>query len=303
MERVAMQHRVHRFVSNDLTLRAAAVNATDVVKEMQKLQTLYPLPTVAVGRAMIGSLLMASQLKEGQQVGLYFRSSGPIGAVYAEAHFDGRVRGYTPHAHYEPANYDSLSLKDAVGKDGVLTVTRHQPFQKQPFTGSVEMVSGEIGDDIANYLQKSQQIRSLVSLGVYLDSFGQVRAAGGLLIEVMPGVEDEVVDRIQKNAESMTTGVSKLLLDGAHPVELVKPYLAGIPFTELDHDYPISYSCPCDKDRVLQALEIMGLEELEDMVAKDEAAEVTCQMCGRPYQIPVDDLREIKNRLFRNSLN
>lgn len=299
-----MQHRVHRFVSNDFTVRAAAVNATDVVKEMQRLQTLYPLPTVAVGRAMVGALLMASHLKEGQQVGLYFRSSGPLSSIYAEAHFDGRVRGYTPHAHYEPVSYETvLSLKEAVGKDGVLTVTRHQPFQKQPFTGTTELVSGEIGDDIAAYLHQSQQIRSLVSLGVYLDAFGQVRAAGGLIIEVMPGVEDQIVDTIQKNAESLKTGISKLLLDGAHPVELVKPYLVGIPFTELDHDYPISYSCPCDKDRVLQALEIMGHEELEDMVSKDEAAEVTCQMCGRPYEIPVEDLREIRDRLFRNSLN
>lgn len=298
-----MQHRVHRFVSNDLTLRAAAVNATDVVKEMQKLQTLYPLPTVAVGRAMVGALLMASQLKDGQQVGLYIRSSGTIGSIYAEAHFDGRVRGYTPHAHYEPADYSSLSLKEAVGKDGVLTVTRHQPFQKQPFTGSVELASGEVGDDIAHYLQKSQQIRSLVSLGVYLDAFGQVRAAGGLLIEVMPGVEEEVVEKLQKNAEAMKTGVSQLLLAGAHPLELVKPYLIGMPFTELDHNYPISYSCPCDKERVLQALEIMGHDELADMVSKDEVAEVTCQMCGRPYEIPVEDLRAIKDRLFRNSLN
>lgn len=298
-----MQHRVHRFVSNDLTLRASAVDATEVVKEMQKLQTLYPLPTVAVGRAMVGALMMASQLKEGQQVGLYFRTSGPIGAVYAEAHFDGRVRGYTPHAHYEPPQYDTLSLKEAVGKDGILTVTRHQPFQKQPFTGSVEMVSGEIGDDIANYLQRSQQIRSLVSLGVYLDSFGQVRSAGGVMVEVMPGVEEEVVEKVQKNAEAMSTGVSQLLMDGAKTIELVKPYFAGIPFTELDHNYPISYSCPCDKDRVLQALEIMGIDELADMVAKDEAASVTCQMCGRPYEIPVEELREIKDRLFRNSLN
>lgn len=300
-----MQHRVHRFVSNDLTLRAAAVNATAVVKEMQALQTLYPLPTVGVGRAMVGALLMASQLKEGQQVGLYVRTTGPMGSVYAEAHFDGRVRGYTPHAHYEPASYeDQLSLKEAVGRNGYLTVTRHQPFQKQPFTGTVELVSGEIGDDLAAYLHQSQQIRSLVSLGVYLDSFGQVRAAGGFIIEVMPGVEDEVIEKVQKNAEAMaSTGVSKLLLDGANPIELVKPYLAGIPFTELDHNYPLSYSCPCDKDRVLAALEIMGHEELQDMVTKEEAADVTCQMCGRPYTIPVEELKEIRDRLFRNSLN
>lgn len=297
------RHRVHRFVSNDFSVRAAAVNATEVVKEMQRLQTMAPLPTVAVGRAMVGSLLMASHLKEGQHVGVYIRGSGVLSTVFAEAQFEGQVRGYTPHALWEPAEYPpNLSLKEAIGS-GTMTVTRHQPFQKQPFTGTVQLVSGEIGDDIAYYLQQSQQIRSLVSVGVYLDAFGQVRAAGGLLIEVMPGVEEAVVEKIQDNAEKLTTSVSKLIMDGAHSAELVKPYFEGIPFTELDHDHPIVYSCPCDKDRVLRALETFGVEELQDMIDKSEEAEVTCQMCGRPYKIPVSELEDVKNRLYRNSLN
>lgn len=297
------RHRVHRYVSNDFTLRASAVNATEVVREMQKLQTMAPLPTVAVGRAMTGAILMASHLKEGQQVGLYFRGTGPLSSIYAEANHDGQVRAYTPHALYEPAEYKTdLSLKEHVGV-GTLIVTRHQPFQKQPFQGMVEMVSGEIGDDIAYYLQQSQQIRSLVSVGVYLDAFGQVRAAGGLMIEVMPGVEEEIVEKVQKNAEKLTLNVSKAIFDGAHPGDLVRPYLEGIPYTELDHDYPLEYSCPCDKDRVIRALETLGLEELQDMVSKSEEAEVVCQICGRPYKIPVSDIEELRNRLYKNSLN
>ncbi len=198
-------HKVHRFVSNDFSVRVAAVNATDVVREMQKLQGTLPLPTVAVGRAMVGATLMASHLKESQQIGLYVRGNGVMSAVYAEAHFEGQVRGYTPHALYEPAAYPAdLSLHDSIG-EGTLTVTRHQPFQKQPFQGTVELVSGEIGDDIAYYLQQSQQIRSLVSLGVYLDTYGKVRAAGGLLIEVMPGVEEAIVEKIQDNADKLKT--------------------------------------------------------------------------------------------------
>lgn len=297
------QHRVHRYVSNDFTVRVSAVNATDVVREMQKLQTMAPLPSVAVGRAMVGAILMASHLKEGQQVGLYFRGTGPLSSIYAEANHDGQVRAYTPHALYEPSEYGKdLSLKEHVGV-GTLIVTRHQPFQKQPFQGMVEMVSGEIGDDIAYYLQQSQQIRSLVSLGVYLDAFGQVRAAGGLMIEVMPGVEEAIVEKIQKNAEKLTLNVSKALFEGARPDDLVRPYLDGIPYTELDHDYPLRYACPCDKDRVIRALETLGLEELQDMVSKEEEAEVVCQICGRPYKIPVADIEALRNRLYKNSLN
>lgn len=297
------KERVHRFVSKDFTVRIAVVDATQVVKTMQTLQDTYPLPTVAVGRAMVGALLLASHLQEDQQVGLLFKGNGLMGNVYAEANFNGQVRGYTPHAHYAPANYEGgLHLKAHVGS-GTLSVTRHLPFQKAPHHGTVEMNSGEIGEDIAHYLNQSHQIRSLVSLGVYLDTFGKVRAAGGLIIEVMPGVEDEIVDLIQKNAEATKMEVSKMLLDGAKPVDLIKPYLAGIEFIEIDHDYPIEYYCPCTKERVVRALETLGEAELQDMIDKEEVADVTCQMCGRPYEVSVEELQVLKDRLHKASLH
>lgn len=295
--------KVNRFVSNDLTLRAAAVNATSVVREMQILQDTYPLPTVAVGRAMVGALLMASQLKQGQQVGLYIRGHGPLSNVYAEAQFEGQVRGYTPHTYYEPKDYNQgLSLRESIGQ-GTLSVSRHQPFQKQPHHGTIELVSGEIGDDIASYLHQSQQIRSLVSLGVYLDTYGKVQAAGGVIIEVMPGVEEEIVEKVQKNADSKKVNISQMLLAGASPRDLVAPFLEGIEFTQLDHDYPITYHCPCTKDRVVRALETLGINELQDMIDKSEVAKVTCQICGRPYEVSVDELADLKNKLYRESLN
>lgn len=295
--------RVHRYVSNDFTLRAAAVDATHVVREMQTLQGTFPIPTVAVGRAMVGALLMSSQLKEGQHIGLYVKGDGPLAAVYAEAQFEGQVRGYTPNPLYQPTDYkQGLSVKEAIGR-GTMTVARHQPFQKQPFNGTVELVSGEIGEDIAHYLIQSHQIRSLVSLGVYLDVYGKVKAAGGVIIEVMPGVEDEVVEKVEKNAKTHQFSVSEMLVNGARPVDLVKPFLEGILFTELDHNYPVIYHCPCTKDRVVRALETLGVAELQDMVDKSEPAKVTCQICGRPYEITVEEIKKLKDQLFRDSLN
>lgn len=294
---------MHRFVSNDFTLRAAAVDATEVVREMQTLQNTFPIPTVGVGRAMVGALLMASQLKEGQHVGLYVKGDGPLAAIYAEAQFEGQVRGYTPNPLYQPEDYkQGLSLKQAIGK-GTMTVARHQPFQKQPFHGTVELVSGEIGEDIAHYLIQSHQTRSLVSLGVYLDVYGKVKSAGGVIIEVMPGVEDEIVDKVQKNAEAHQLSVSEMLMNGAKPLDLVKPFLDGILFTELDHNYPLSYHCPCTKERVVRALETLGMEELQDMIDKLEPAKVTCQICGRPYEISVEEIKKLKEQMFRDSLN
>ncbi|MFN7904489.1 MAG: Hsp33 family molecular chaperone HslO [Pseudobdellovibrionaceae bacterium] len=300
---VSTNKHVHRFVTNDFTLRASVVNSTAVIQEMQKLQNAFAIPAVAVGRAMTGALLMAAQLKEKQQVGLLFRGNGSLAQVYAEATFEGQVRGYTPYPQYEPPTYEpGLSLKKHIGY-GTMTVARHVPFQKQPYQGTIEMVSGEIGEDIANYLSQSQQIRSIVSLGVYVNREGIVQSAGGVILEVMPGVEDSLVEVIQKNTAEMFMPISELFLDGATENEILAPYLQGIPYTELDHDHPISYSCPCTKDRVFRALEVLGIAELEDMIEKDEKADITCQMCGRPYQISIVELEELKENLRKNSMH
>lgn len=297
------KERVHRFVSKDFTLRIGAVNATDVVKHMQDLQNTYPHATLAVGRSMVGALLMASQLKDGQMVGLLFRGNGGLRTVYAEASYEGQVRGYTPNPQYLPDSAeDGLSLRKAMGI-GLLNVARHQPFQKAPFNGTVEMVSGEIGDDIAHYLHQSHQIRSLVSLGVYLGPSGKVEAAGGVMIEVMPGVEESMVEKIQANYDRNKPNISQMLKDGASPEDLIKPFLEGIEFEEVEHTHNIEYFCPCTKDRVVRALETLGEEELQDMINKHEDADVTCQVCGKPYKVAVPEIQEIKNRLHRETLN
>lgn len=295
------KQRVHRFVSKDLTIRIAAVNATDVVRHMQELQKMSPLATIAGGRTMVGALLMAANLKDGQQVGLLFRGDGPMGRVYAEANYNGQARGYVTNAQYE--NYEhGLSLTPAIGL-GTLSVSRHQPFQKQPFHGTVELVSGEIGPDIAHYLHQSHQIRSLVSLGVYLNADGKVDAAGGVIIEVMPGVEESVVDQIQKNYDDKKPHVSKMLAEGASVEDIVKPFLEGIPYEELEHNYDIEYFCPCTKDRVVRALETLPEEDLQDMIEKNETVHVTCQICGRPYDVSVPEVKELKDRLYKESLH
>lgn len=294
--------KVHRFVSNDFTVRAAAVDATQVVREMQQLQATLPIPTVAVGRAMVGAILMASNLKEGS-VGLYFKGYGTLAAVYAEAHNDGAVRGYTPVPLYAPSTYEGgLSLKNHFN-GGTLTVSRHQPFQKQPFQGTVAMVSGEIGDDIAHYLLQSQQIRSLIAVGVYLDTYGKVESAGGVLIEVMPGVDEEVALKIEKNSQNFKISISEMIKQGKSPIDLVAPYFEGIPFTQLDHDFPLIYSCPCTHERVIRALEMLGQDELQDMLDKKEKAEVQCQMCGKPYEIGLEEMQTLKDKLHRDSLH
>jgi molecular chaperone Hsp33 len=295
--------RVHRFVSNDFTVRAAAVDATKAVIEMQTLQKSLPLATIAVGRAMVGALLMASHQKENQEVGILLSGNGPLVSVYAQASFEGLVRGYCPNPEYFTGEAkDQTNLKKAMG-NGFLTVTKQQPFQRQPYTGTVELVSGEVGEDLAFYLHQSHQIRSVVNLGVYLDSYGRVQAAGGLLVEVMPGVEDEVVETIENNAKNQTQSVSELIQKGGDVIQLVSKYLEKIKFTEIPHDFPIKYSCPCTAARVIRAMSLLSFKDLDEMIEEAKVTEVGCQMCGKVYSISVQELKELRLQLHKNSLN
>ncbi len=295
--------RVHRFVTNDFTVRVSVVNATTVVQEMQIIQNSYPLATVGIGRAMVGALLMSSHLKSGQEVGLLFKGNGPISSIYAEASYEGHVRGYCPQPDYEaPPDEDPLNLGRALG-NGTLSVTRHQPFQRQPFHGTVEMTSGEVGEDLAHYLHQSQQIRSIINLGVYLDSYGKVKAAGGLLIEVMPGVEDTIVDRLEKNRQAEKANISEKLLKGISETDLIAPYLLGLPYTEIPHEHEIKYFCPCTVDRVKRALSLLGTGGLQEIIEEDGKAQITCQICGRHYVLNVQELEDLKNEVRRQSLH
>lgn len=299
----SQNHKVHRFVSNDFTVRIAAVDATSVVQEMQKLHHSMPVPTVAVGRAMVGALLMASQLKEKQKVGLLFKGDGPLVSVYAEASYEGEVRGFCVKPSFQPSTYEGgLKIGKAIG-EGILSVSRHLPFQKTPHLGTVGLVSGEVGDDLAHYMLQSHQVRSIVNLGVYLNEYGQVAAAGGLIIEVMPGVEESIVALLQKNADAFKGNVSKMLLDGKMPIDLIQPYMNGIPFTQLDHEPEVKYFCPCTKERVSSSLKLLGLEELDQILASREVIHVVCQMCGRPYDLSATDIQPVRDQIYKESLN
>jgi molecular chaperone Hsp33 len=304
------QMAIQRFVSNDFSVRASFVNATHAVRHMQSIQNAMPLASLGVGRAMIGALLMASHLKEGQQVGVMLKGNGPLGSLYAEASFEGHVRGYCPNPTLEATEKaDQLKVGEALG-EGTLSVTRHAPFQKQPFHGTVELVSGEVGQDIAHYLHQSQQIRSIVQLGVYLDIYGKVKSAGGILVEVMPGVEDDAIQKIEKNHLEFIKkhqSLSGLLLHGGKSGDVVDPLLNGIPFTEIPHPYQVEYYCPCTTDRVKRALTVLGLDELDDMISENKTAnktsQVTCQICGKQYEFTVSDLNSVRNELARNSMH
>ena len=299
----AQAPRVHKFLSEDLTVRISVVNATTVVDEMRSIQNSYPISTVAVGRSMVGALLMASHLKNGQELSLYFQGNGALGRVFAEANFEGQVRGYCNHPNIQlPLGGDGqIRIGEAIGI-GLLTVTHHLPGQQEPHRGTVIIRTGEVGDDIAFYLHQSHQIPSVVALGVHVNEYGLVQAAGGILIELMPGHSDELVAKIEKHVKSAPS-VSKRLLEGASPLEIVRDYLGNEPLMELDHPYPIEYHCRCSMERVLRSVMLLGIEEIDRAIADAKPLDVACEFCGRHYEVNKEELTKLRGDLYKVSLN
>jgi molecular chaperone Hsp33 len=294
--------RVHKFLTADLTVRASSVVATQVVEEMRSIQNSYPIPTVAVGRAMVGSLLMASHLKNGQELSLYFQGNGPLGRVFAQANFEGQVRGYSNNPQLNaPIEGQQIDIGGAIGI-GLLTVTHHLPTGTEPHRGTVIIRTGEVGDDIAFYLQQSHQIPSVVALGVHLSQYGRVEAAGGILIELMPGHDDDTIAKIEERVRSIPS-ISKRILEGATAEDLIKDYLGAFDLMELDHPYPIEYHCRCSYDRVMRSLVLLGAADLDELISEGKPVDVSCEFCGRHYQVIKDDLIKIRTEAYRGSLN
>ena len=290
------EQRVHRFVAEDLSFRAAVVNATHVVREMQVIQNTFPVATMAVGRSMVASILMASQLKPQQMVSLYFRGDGPIEMFFAEASFEGEVRGYTPHPQLEIHKKLGVVNIGVVIGQGILTVVRTAPNQKQPYRGSVEIQTGEVGDDVAYYLQQSHQTPSIVSLGVKVNAFGYVEAAGGILIELMPAAPEELIKTLEKNFADRNS-ISESLATGASAQDIADSYLKGFKMVKLDHDYPLAYKCRCSKERLASALTLIGHFEIEKMIEEKEPAQAKCDFCGRQYTLSIPELEELLEKL------
>ncbi|MDC0980239.1 Hsp33 family molecular chaperone HslO [Bdellovibrionales bacterium] len=292
---------IRKYLAPKLGVRASFVIGSAVVQEMQSIQNTYPIATLAVGRAMMAASLMVSVQKRGQVVSLHFKGDGPLDTFLGEATFEGEVRGYAKNPKLEMAFPDGkVHVGQAVG-EGMLTVVRtfgNEPPQK----GSVELQTGEVGDDVAYFLHKSDQIRSLVTLGVKVNAYGKVEAAGGVLLELMPGADEGIVDLLIENSKSIGS-LSERIERGASAKELKDLFLAGVAVHELDHPHKLSYSCRCSQERLVKAMELFPISEIEDIISKGELVEAKCEICGRSYEISIEEVEGVRNRVHRGSLH
>lgn len=297
-------------------VRAFAAVTTELVEEARRRHDCYPVAAAALGRTMTAALLLAANLKNDEAITIKVDGDGPLGKVVADASPRGYVRGYVANPYADlPLNNGKLAVGAAVGK-GLINVTRFTyetsrftettqkevdgkllPFNtgrftglKQPFTGTVPLVSGEIAEDVANYLLVSEQTPSTVSLGVLVDTDFTVMAAGGLIVQAMPGADDEVLARVEANLAALPT-VSQLVHQGADAASILAGVFTGLEYTTFA-PMPLAFQCQCSTERVENMLVSLGRQELSEMAAEGRA-EVRCHFCGEKYQIAGKRLKEL----------
>jgi len=278
-------------------IRGLFVVATRTVATAQRRHSAYPVAAAALGRTMVVALMLASTLKgKDEHVTVRVLGDGPLGAIVADADGDGHVRGYVqqPHVLLPLKANGKLDVARAVGR-GLFAVSRHMSGT-EPYASSVELVSGEIGLDFAWYLRESEQIPSAVSLGVHIDKAGRVRAAGGILLQVLPGGEhlgDLLTERIVGFG-----AVSEAILKGATPASMAESLLGDLDLDVLE-ERPLSWRCTCSRGKSRSALVALGKDELMRLAEEQGEAEVRCHFCNKTYRIPGEELRRLVLRAER----
>ena len=276
-------------------VRAFAINATSVVRELQHRHGLYPVPSAAVGRTAMGALLLAAaSLKEEKQLlTVEIRGGGPIGRILCTANGVGEVRGLAtnPRAHAESIAPGKLNVAGVVGREGYISVSKDLGM-RDVYQGTVEIVSGEIAEDIAFYLGRSEQVPSAIALGVFVSADGIVDAAGGYLIQLLPGLEEGEIAEIERQVAALPHPTT-LIKEGVSPESLLERVFGG-DVTILDQ-YPVSFGCPCSRERFQAALVTLGTEEMTRIIDEEEndVTELVCHFCNEAYHFTREDMAEI----------
>lgn len=277
----------------DGQIRAYAVDATETVSTAQKLHDTWSAASAALGRSLVGTLLLASASLQGDEtMTVKINGNGPVGGIVVDGNANGTVKGYVqnPHVHLPLNDKHKIDVKGAVGTEGFLAVTKDLDL-KEPFTGQVPLVSGELGEDFTYYLAKSEQIPSSVGLSVFVNSDNSIETAGGFMIQVMPGAKEETISQIEKRLAEIPM-VSEMMRDGKKPEDILNEILGAENVKVLDK-MPVSYHCDCSRERFLGVLTSLPTDQLQEMADEDHGAEAVCHFCGKKYQFTEDELRKI----------
>lgn len=273
-------------------VRAYAATTTSTVSEAQRRQDTWATASAALGRSLTITALMGAMLKGDDTITAKIEADGPLGAIVVDGNAKGEVRGYVqnPHVDFPSNEHGKLDVKRAVGEEGVLSIVKDLGL-KDYFTGQVPIVSGEISEDFTNYFATSEQIPSAVGAGVLVNPDHSILAAGGFIIQVMPGADDEVITTLE-NAIAEFPAISTLVQESYSPEQILQKLFKDEEINFLE-TVPVSFKCKCSKDRMKTAIKGLGEAEVTAMIEEDEGAEATCHFCNEVYQISENELREL----------
>lgn len=293
-EAVRLGDHLVRGTAADGQVRAFAITARASVQELHDRHQTSPVVSAALGRLLMAGMMMGAMSKnEDELITLVVRGEGPVGGLTVTASNHGQAKGFANHPHvWLPLNgVGKLDVGSAVAGEnhaGTLSVIHDLPGM-EPYSSEVALVSGEIGDDLTYYFAASDQVPTSLGVGVLVDTDQSIRRAGGFIVQLMPGCDDAVVDRLEANLTGVRS-VTDLLEAGMKPTDILGHVLDGLTYQELDA-MPVEFHCGCNRDRAARAVLALGRAELEDMISKGEPADVYCHFCGERYRFEPDELR------------
>lgn len=287
-----MEDYIVRATAFNGSIRAFAAISTNTVEEARKIHDTSPVASAALGRMLTAAAIMGAMLKsEKDLVTLQIVGSGPLKGVLATSDSSSNVKGYVVNPDVDiPLRQDGkLDVGGAIG-DGSLRVIKDVGL-KEPYSGSIELLTGEIADDITYYFAKSEQVPSSVGLGVLVDTDLSIKHAGGFIIQLMPDVSEEVVDKLEKKLLTIPY-ITDMLASGADAEKILQTILGDFDL-EILAKTPMSYKCGCTRQRVEQAIISLGKKELSQIIEEDKKAELTCQFCNKVYNFNEEELKEL----------
>lgn len=286
--------QIVRVIAKDAPVKAMAISARDTVERARAIHHCWPVASAALGRLLMAASMMGAAMKEEEgSVTLRVKGGGPLGSLTAVSDSRGNVRGYVqnPAVDVPRKAKGKLDVGAAVGADGDLTVIRDLGL-KEPYIGSVQLVGGEIAEDVAAYFVESEQIPTACALGVLIAPDQTVQAAGGYLIQLLPGADEAVVSAVERGVAKQGA-VSGRLDAGMDPLGLLREVLGDFELEVLE-TAPVEYRCYCTRERVSRALISLGRDELTSLIEEQGGTELTCQFCDKAYRFSGEELEALR---------